>query len=385
MPDGSEALTVREVVAIDQVAAADWDACAGPSNPFVGHAFLAALEVSGSAATQSGWAPRHVVVEDGGGRVLAVAPLYLKTHSYGEYVFDWAWADAYHRAGGRYYPKLLSAVPFTPVTGPRLLVRPGAPPEAADALITGMVRLAERLGLSSLHVNFPTEAEWRLLGAHGFLLRVGEQFHWQNTGYADFEDFLGTLSARKRKAIRRERRTVAESGVRLRTLTGDAIGDEHWEAFYGFYRDTVGRKWAHGYLSRAFFRELHRTMADRVVLVMAEDDGRPVGGALHLLGDDALYGRYWGCVEDHRFLHFEACYYRAIDFAIERGLKRVEAGAQGPHKIQRGYLPCRTYSAHWIADPGFRDAVARYLDEEREAVDDQIRDLEAYSPFRREG
>ncbi len=387
MPDGREPATVKVLGSLGEVPAAQWDACAGTDDPFLSHAFLSALEDSGSASARSGWLPRHLVVEDGAGTVIAAAPFYLKSHSYGEYVFDWSWADAYERAGGRYYPKLQSAVPFTPVTGRRLLVRPGADAETeselADALIAAMVTLGERLGVSSVHVNFPTEAEWRRLGDHGLLLRTGQQYHWQNRGYESFDDFLGSLSSRKRKAIRRERRAVADQGIVLSTLTGDAIAERHWDAFYGFYRDTSDRKWGSAYLTRAFFSLIGETMAGNVVLVLAEADGRYVGGALNLMGRDTLYGRYWGCAETYRFLHFEACYYRAIDFAIARGLTWVEAGAQGPHKIQRGYLPRRTYSAHWIADGEFRRVIERYLAEERAAVEHEMEILGQRSPFRR--
>ncbi|MFB3136170.1 MAG: GNAT family N-acetyltransferase [Rhodospirillales bacterium] len=387
MPDGREPATVKVLGSLGEVPAAQWDACAGTDDPFLSHAFLSALEESGSASARSGWLPRHLVVEDRDGTVIAAAPFYLKSHSYGEYVFDWSWADAYERAGGRYYPKLQSAVPFTPVTGRRLLVRPGADAETeselADALIAAMVTLGERLGVSSVHVNFPTEAEWRRLGDHGLLLRTGQQYHWQNRGYESFDDFLGSLSSRKRKVIRRERRAVADQGIVLSTLTGDAITERHWDAFYGFYHDTSDRKWGSAYLTRAFFSLIGETMAGNVVLVLAEADGRYVGGALNLMGRDTLYGRYWGCAETYRFLHFEACYYRAIDFAIARGLTWVEAGAQGPHKIQRGYLPRRTYSAHWIADGEFRRVIERYLAEERAAVEHEMEILGQRSPFRR--
>ena len=385
MPDGREPTTIKILGAIRDVPADQWDACAGADNPFLSHAFLDALELSGSADAGAGWLPQHMAVEDEAGSLLACAPLYLKDHSYGEYVFDWGWADAYNRAGGTYYPKLQASVPFTPITGRRLLVRPGAPPEMADALIAGMTRLAGRLGVSSVHVTFPTEAEWRRFGEAGYLLRIGRQFHWRNRGYRSFEDFLAALTSRKRKAIRKERRAVAESGVTLKTLTGRDIEERHWDAFHRFYIDTSSRKWGPTYLTRAFFSLLHETMADRVVLVIAEAGGRPVGGALNLLGADTLYGRNWGCTEEFKFLHFEACYYRAIEFAIERGLEWVEAGVQGPHKIQRGYLPRPTYSAHWIADRRFRSAVARFLDEERREVAYEMEAIAAGSPFRQDG
>ncbi len=382
MPEQPEATTVKVVPSIRQVAAEGWDACAEGGGPFVSHAFLAALEDSGAVSAETGWLPQHLVIEDASGSVVACAPLYLKSHSQGEYVFDWGWADAYQRAGGSYYPKLQSAVPFTPVTGRRLLVRRGAPERLADALMEGMVRLAERLEVSSLHVTFPTEGEWRRLVAAGMIPRIGQQYHWLNRDYGGFDDFLAALSSRKRKAIRRERRAVAEQGVSLAALTGGDIEEGHWDVFYGFYRDTSDRKWGSAYLNREFFSRLHATMAGRLVLIRATAGGEPVAGALNILGGDTLYGRYWGCSADYRFLHFETCYYQAIDFAIRSRLSRVEAGAQGPHKIQRGYLPYPTYSAHWIADEGFRQAIERYLAEERDAVREEIDELSRHSPFR---
>ena len=385
MPDGSEPPTVKVIGSIADIPSGQWDACAGDGDPFVGHDFLSALEESGSVAAEAGWQPQHLVVEDENGLAVACAPLYLKSHSYGEYVFDWGWVEAYQRAGGRYYPKLQSAVPFTPVTGPRLLVRPGSPREMEDVLIAAMVQLAGRLGVSSLHVTFPSEDQWRRFGAAGFLLRTGHQFHWENRGYKDFDDFLRSLTSRKRKAIVKERRAAADQGAAVSILTGNAIEERHWDAFHRFYQDTSDGKWGPTYLNRRFFSLLGERMADKVVLVMAEDQGRFVGGALNLLGGEALYGRYWGGVKDYRFLHFEACYYRAIDFAIAHRLKRVEAGAQGPHKVQRGYLPRLTYSAHWIADENFREAVSRYLESERRDVDMEIRELARHSPFRRDG
>jgi len=385
MPDGSELRTVKVLGSIREVAAEAWNACAGADDPFLNHGFLAALEDSGSVSAETGWIPQHLAALGEDGSVAACAPLYLKSHSYGEYVFDWSWADAYERAGGRYYPKLQSAVPFTPITGRRLLVRPNAPAGAREVIAAAMVRLAEQLEVSSLHVTFPTEPEWRTLGDHGWLMRTGYQFHWENRGYRTFDDFLADLSSRKRKAIRKERAAVRDQDVTVRTLTGEAIEERHWDAFYRFYRNTHGRKWGHAYLNRAFFSLLAGAMAERVVLVMAEtSDGRPVGGALNILGRDTLYGRYWGCEEHFRFLHFEACYYRAIDFAIEHGFARVEAGAQGEHKIQRGYLPQPTYSAHWIANPDFRRAVERFLHGERRAAAAEMRLLSEESPFRKD-
>ncbi|MEX2449403.1 MAG: GNAT family N-acetyltransferase [Rhodospirillales bacterium] len=383
MPDGREPTTIKVLSALGDIPAADWDACAGPDNPFVSHGFLSALEDSGSASNESGWMPQHLVALDDAGHASAAMPLYLKSHSYGEYVFDWGWADAYERAGGQYYPKLISAVPFTPATGRRLLVHPDAPEAMTAVLIAGMLQLAERLNVSSAHVNFLSEAEWRRCGENGLLLRQGRQFHWENRGYEAFDDFLGALSSRKRKAIRKERRGVGEQDVKISTLVGGDITEAHWDAFYAFYRDTTSRKWGHRYLTRAFFSLLHERLPERVVLIMAEADGRFVGGALNLRGHDTLYGRYWGCVEDYRFLHFEACYYRAIDYAIEHKLAWVEAGAQGPHKIQRGYLPRATYSAHWIKEPNFRTAVRRFLDAERAEIEEEMEILFEQSPYRR--
>jgi predicted N-acyltransferase len=390
MPDGAESVTVKLLGAIDEVSAEAWDACAGASgscaNPFVSHGFLNALERSGSVTAEQGWQPRHLVVPARGGGLLGAVPLYLKSHSYGEYVFDWGWADAYERAGGTYYPKLQACVPFTPVTGPRLLVRPGAEAEAVSAaLVSAMAEVAQRYQVSSLHVTFCEQAEWARFGKAGFLQRTGRQFHWENRGYDSFDDFLGSLASRKRKMIRKERRKVAESGITLRALRGEAIEPRHWDAFHRFYISTADRKWGSAYLTRDFFHRLGEAMADRVVLVVAEDRGELTAAALNLLGDDALYGRNWGSLGDYRFLHFEACYYQAIEYAIEHGLARVEAGAQGEHKIQRGYMPVETYSAHWIADPGLRDAVENYLDHERRQIAHEIAGLAEYGPFRRDG
>lgn len=390
MPDGDDTgggieAAVKVLPGIGSVPAAAWDACAGTANPFLSHGFLSALEDSGAVAAETGWLPRHLVVEDTGGRVVGAMPLYLKGHSYGEYVFDWAWADAYERAGGRYFPKLLSAVPFTPVPGPRMLVRPdvdGARVE--EVLAGGLSGLLEQFGVSSAHVNFLPRSQWEQLGEFGFLQRTGLQYHWSNHGYADFDAFLAALSSRKRKAIRKERREVAESGLTIRRLVGAEIEDRHWDAFFRFYIDTSDRKWGSPYLNRQFFDLLGERLSNRILLVVAERDGTPVAGALNLIGDDTLYGRNWGCVEDHPFLHFEACYYQAIEFAIERGLATVEAGAQGPHKLQRGYLPVETYSAHLIADPRLRDAIADFLVRERRQVTREKAALETESPFRKE-
>ncbi|MBW8816164.1 MAG: N-acetyltransferase [Caulobacterales bacterium] len=366
-----------------------WDACAGnpayEANPFVSFDFLDGLEAANCAVERTGWGPQHLSVEDADGRVAAVMPLYLKSHSQGEYIFDHAWADAYERAGGRYYPKLLSAAPFTPATGPRMLVRPDVDVGQARAmLLGGGLTLCERYGASGLNLNFVTEPEWRWLGEQGLGRREGQQYHWANHGYGDFEDFLAALSSGRRKTIRRERRD-ALAEVEVHCLTGGDLREEHWDAFFGFYMDTGSRKWGRPYLSRPFFSLLGERMADRVLLVMARRGGRWIAGALNLIGGDCLYGRHWGCVEEVPFLHFELCYYQAIDWAIRHGLPRVEAGAQGQHKIARGYLPQPVYSAHFIADPALRGPVERFLAEERAGVQQEMEWLEEeFSPFRQE-
>ena len=368
---------------ITQVDAAAWDRCAGHDNPFVRHAFLAVLEESGSSTAETGWHPRHIVRKTPQGAVLVAVPMYLKNHSYGEYVFDHGWADAFERAGGRYYPKLQASVPFTPVTGPRLLAPPGPGAEAVrTALLSTCVGICDQIGVSSVHITFPTEDEFDLMGDAGLLQRTGIQFHWLNEGYESFDDFLASLASRKRKQIRKERQAVADAGLTITALTGGEIEERHWDAFFDFYQATGSRKWGVPYLTREFFSLLGERMADAVVLVMVEREGRPIAGALNLAGSDALYGRNWGAIEEHRFLHFEACYYRAIDYAIAHGLKRVEAGAQGPHKLARGYLPVPTYSAHWVANESLRDAVAHYLDHETREIDREIAVLERHGPFR---
>jgi uncharacterized protein len=384
MPDGSDSLAVKVIGRMAEVPAAEWDACAG-DNPFVSHAFLSALEDSGSVSAETGWLPQHLLLPDPKGGLLGCAPLYLKSHSYGEYVFDWNWADAYERAGGRYYPKLQCSVPFTPATGPRLLTNPAADRDEVEAgLVAAMLELARRHRASSLHITFPPRGQYERLGAFGLLQRLGVQYHWHNAGYADFDAFLAALASRKRKAIRKERRKVAESGIRLSALGGDEIEPRHWDAFFEFYMATADRKWGQPYLTRAFFHLLGERLADRVVLILADDRGEPVAGALNLKSADTLYGRNWGALGRFRFLHFETCYYQAIDYAIAHGLARVEAGAQGEHKIQRGYLPAPTYSAHWIADPGFASAVEEFLTRERRAMEREIAALEDYSPFKEE-
>ncbi len=385
MPDSGESVSVKVTSSIAAIAPEQWDACAGDDNPFVSHAFLLAMEESGAAGAEAGWAPQHLLLEDPDGRLIGCVPCYLKNHSYGEYVFDWGWAEAYERAGGTYYPKLQVSVPFSPVSGPRLLVRPDADgPETKKILVEGLQELARQRKVSSLHVTFCQEDEWRLLTGEGFLERIGQQFHWHNRGYETFDDFLGALSSRKRKTIRKERQ-IANADVEISVLSGDDVREEHMDAFYRFYLNTVERKWAHAYLNRTFFSLLRERLADKVVLVMASHDGDYVGGALNLRGRDTLYGRNWGCVDRFRMLYFEACFYRAIDYAIEHGLARVEAGAQGPHKISRGYLPTPTYSAHWIRDRGFRDAVARFLEHERIDLKREMALLEhERSPYRQD-
>ncbi len=363
-----------------EVAAKDWDGLTPgtgrPLDPFTTHRFLNALDASGSTGKGTGWQTRPLVLQDSG-KVIGATPMYVKSHSQGEYIFDHGWADGYERAGGRYYPKLQIAVPFTPATGVRFLG------QGRNELVQGAIAIAEQNGLSSLHITFCTEEEAdALAGQHGLLHRVTQQFHWVNNGYASFDDFLADLSSRKRKNIRKERETAQEP-VDIRTLTGDAIEPAHWDAFWRFYQDTGNRKWGTPYLTRQAFDLFHTTMRDDVLMVLAFRDGKPVAGALNFIGRETLYGRYWGCTEEHPCLHFELCYYQAIDWAIRHGLKRVEAGAQGEHKLARGYLPVPVHSLHWIADPGFRAAVARYLDAERRAVDEEIELLSAYGPFRR--
>lgn len=369
---------------IAEIGRASWDGCAAHSgNPFVSYDFLDILEQSGCAVERAGWGPQHLSIADEAGGVGAVMPLYLKSHSQGEYIFDHAWADAYERAGGRYYPKLLSAAPFTPATGQRLLVRPDVPAQAGyDLLLGGALTLCERVGISSVHVNFPTQEEWAWLGDQGLAQRQGQQYHWFNRGYGGFDDFLADLSSGRRKTIRRERRD-AQAGLEIVRLTGADLTEDAWDAFYGFYMDTGSRKWGQPYLNRLFFSLLGERMADRVLLIMARRNGRWIAGALNLIGADALYGRNWGCIEDVPFLHFELCYYQAIEWAIGAGLARVEAGAQGQHKIARGYLPTPVYSAHYIADPALRGPVEDFVAREKAAVDGEMEWLsEEYSPFR---
>ena len=384
MNDTGGAITARVHAAIADIPPGDWDACAGDGNPSVSHAFLSALEESGSTTARTGWTPQHLSLAGPDGALVGVVPLYAKTHSYGEYIFDYGWADAYERAGGRYYPKLLCAAPFTPVPGPRLMLRPGAPPEARAQLIAVMVELAKRRRVSSLHVNFPERPDLEALTEAGFLQRVGQQFHWTNDGYQDFDDFLAALSSRKRKAVKKERREALAPGLEIEILTGADLKPRHWDAFYEFYLATSDRKWGSAYLNRRFFALIGERMPEKVVLIMARHGANYVAGAFNLIGKDTIYGRNWGSYGDYKFLHFECCYYQAIEFAIIHRLKRVEAGAQGPHKIQRGYLPTPTYSAHWIPDPGFRRAVAQFLNRERQMIEHKMEGLAEFSPFRRE-
>jgi len=380
----------RLVTRIGDLEASAWDACANPDpatyNPFLAHAFLHALEEAGTVGDErTGWVPHHIAIEDEAGGIAACLPCYLKGHSAGEYVFDYAWADAYERAGGRYYPKLQAAVPFTPVPGRRLLVKPGPGAENCGQLLAAAaVEAARRLGVSSLHVTFLTAEEWSALGDQGFLRRTDQQFHWHNEGYADFADFLGRLASRKRKAVRKERSEALSDGVAIERISGADITEAHWDAFFAFYMDTGGRKWGRPYLNRKFFSLLGQAMAERCLLILARRGGRYVAGALHLVGGDCLYGRYWGAIEHYPCLHFELCYYQAIDYAIEHGLARAEAGAQGEHKLARGYMPVTTYSAHWIREPALRRAIARYLEDERRAVAATGTALAEFAPYRKD-
>jgi predicted N-acyltransferase len=390
---------IRIVSTMSEIDRGEWDACANPAaqpngfhsvseqrsyNPFISWDFLEALERSGAVSARTGWSPRHLVLQGAEGPA-AVMPCYIKSHSNGEYVFDWSWADAYERAGGRYYPKLQVSVPFTPVTGPRLLVRPG--PDQAERkrlLAAGLIELCRRSSASSAHLTFLPEADWILLGEMGFLRRTDQQFHWTDRSYGNFDGFLAALASRKRKAIRKERREAVEGGITVEWLTGSDITEAHWDSFFAFYMDTGSRKWGRPYLNRRFFSLLGERLSERVLLVFAKRGGTAVAGALNLIGSDTLFGRYWGAVEEHPYLHFEVCYYQAIEFALAHGLKRVEAGAQGAHKLARGYLPETTYSAHYIAEPNFRRAVEDYLRRERHEVACTGEALAQRAPFRRD-
>ncbi|MDG1835802.1 MAG: GNAT family N-acetyltransferase [Pseudomonadales bacterium] len=372
-----------------------WDACANPASslylpeqvqfdPFISYSFLHAIEKSRSAVAETGWAPYHLLLEDDVGKAAGVVPMYLKSHSQGEYVFDYSWADAFERAGGKYYPKLQIAVPFTPATGRRLLVSDSADAESIqEYLLGGVTQVAEKVGVSSVHITYAEKAQWEKMGSLGFLQRTHQQFHWQNQQFSSFDDFLAALSSKKRKNIKRERKAALAGGVEIERLTGSNIKEHHWDAFYRFYVDTGGRKWGTPYLTREFFSLIGETMADNILLIMCHREGRYVAGAINFIGGECLFGRNWGCIEDHPFLHFEVCYYQAIEFAIEKGLNRVEAGAQGQHKLARGYLPTHTYSAHWIVNASFREAISHFLDQENRYIDEEIEYLDEHSPFRR--
>jgi len=375
--------------AISEIAPDEWNGLACPEgeppiDPFTTHRFLKALEDSGSVGAGTGWSPHHILARNGD-ELIAAMPMYAKGHSQGEYVFDHSWAHAFEQAGGRYYPKLQATVPFTPASGRRFLTKPGFEKLGKAALVQGAVQVASENGLSSLHITYCLEAEAEDGAAMGLMHRTGQQFHWLNDGYEDFADFLSRLSSRKRKAIRKERAGAQAFGGEIYALTGDQIEPEHWDAFWQFYQDTGARKWGRPYLTREFFDEAQAHLRRDILLILCKLEGRWVAGALNFIGRDALFGRYWGCVQDHPFLHFEVCYYQAIEYAIANGLARVEAGAQGEHKLARGYLPVATHSLHWIADEGFRRAVAQFLEEERNAVDEDIEILTSYGPFKRGG
>lgn len=373
--------TAKILHGINEISAERWDSCSDQTvfNPFLSHRFLLALEASGSVSRQTGWQPFHLAVERGD-ELLGVVPAYLKNHSQGEYVFDYGWADAWQRAGGNYYPKMQISIPFTPATGSRFLAKAKGD---VPLLIDAVKQVAKQVDVSSVHATFMSESQWSEAHQAGFLKRMDQQFHWHNGGYTTFDDFLADLASKKRKNVKRERRDALQNGIEIELLTGSDLTEAHWDAFYEFYVDTGARKWGTPYLNRRFFSEINDTFADHTLLIMAKREGRYIAGALNFIGGDTLYGRNWGCLEDHPFLHFEVCYYQAIDFAIARGLKKVEAGAQGAHKVARGYLPQATYSAHWIADAGFRDAVARFLDDERSYVEQDLAHGEQHTPFNR--
>jgi len=385
----SETVEISVLTGLDQIAAAEWDACAAPedgrpTDPFTTHRFLSALETSGSVGAGTGWAPRHLVARVGG-QLLGVMPLYAKGHSQGEYIFDFNWAHAYERAGGQYYPKLQCAVPFTPATGRRFLLHPDAPDKVADLLAEGARELVRQNKLSSFHITFCTKDEWARGPEMGLMQRKSQQFHWVNAGFSGFDDYLAALSSRKRKNVRRERATAQAFGGEIIRLTGDQIQPEHWDYIWAFYQDTGSRKWGTPYLTRDFFDIAHATLRDDILLILAVKDGVPIAGALNFIGADTLYGRYWGCTEHHDCLHFEICYYQAIEAAIEMGLARVEAGAQGEHKLARGYLPVPCYSLHWIAEQRFAAAVQDFLVEEGEMVVAEIDYLSSHTPFAHKG
>jgi predicted N-acyltransferase len=387
----TDAYSIRIEQSFKAIRPESWNRLSGASktmsaayNPFLSHAYLSALEESGSATAKTGWLGHHLLLEHADGSLAGAVPAYLKSHSQGEYVFDHGWADAFERAGGQYYPKLQCTVPFTPATGPRLLTGVDADPALFKPLLaSGIRQVTEKLGASSAHVTFLPESEAAILEDEGFLRRTDQQFHFINHGYRDHSDFLDALASRKRKALKKERRAALENGISIEWLTGRDLTEDIWDQFFVFYMDTGGRKWGRPYLNRAFYSLIGERMADDILLVMAKREGRYVAGAINFIGSDALYGRHWGCIEDHPFLHFEVCYHQAIDFALSKGLSRVEAGAQGEHKLARGYVPVTTHSAHYIAHAGLRRAIADYLKREREDVEEAGEYLDGHSPFRK--
>ena len=375
-------ITAKILNSADAIDAAVWNRLAsesGPYNPFIQQRFFNALEKSGSACEKTGWKPFHVSIERDN-EVIGIVPMYAKGHSQGEYVFDYAWADAWHRAGGEYYPKLQVSVPFTPASGPRILCDRESK-EDLSAIFSTLKQICQKTGVSSLHITFMERNQWDIADQNEFVCRMDQQFHWQNAAYSSFDDFLGDLASKKRKNLRRERKEAITNDIEIEQITGASLSEEHWDAFFTFYLDTGQRKWGTPYLTRSFFSEIQRTMAEDTLLIMAKRNGRYIAGALNFIGENTLFGRNWGCIEDHRFLHFELCYYQAIDFAIAKGLKTVEAGAQGSHKVARGYLPCATYSAHWIENDSFRDAISKFVDEEKTYVERDIDYIEQHSPF----
>ncbi|MGI9402262.1 MAG: GNAT family N-acetyltransferase [Rhizobiaceae bacterium] len=390
-------LQIRVVTSVDEIDANSWDRLlrkcdnvdrnceVNQTNPFMRHAFLSALEKSGSAEANTGWLGQHLLLESEDGELIGALPCYLKNHSQGEYVFDHGWADAFERAGGRYYPKLQCSVPFTPATGPRLLAANNSDSEQYKlALLKGLETLGQKHNISSAHITFMPKQEWDLAGEAGYVLRTDQQFHWHNNNYNDFNEFLDALSSRKRKNIRKEREAaLVGNGIEIDWLSGDELTEDIWDLFYEFYMDTGSRKWGHPYLTREFFSLIGDAMADQIVLVMARRNGEYIAGAINFVGADCLYGRHWGCVEDHPCLHFEVCYYQAIEYAIEHKLARVEAGAQGAHKLARGYVPVTTYSAHWIAHGGLRRAIEDYLHHERKHVELEGTALREHAPFKK--
>ncbi|MBC93763.1 MAG: GNAT family N-acetyltransferase [Rhodospirillaceae bacterium] len=383
MADGNDSYIARIVENISDISARDWDGLIGDKNPFVSHAFLSALEETGCATEQTGWLPHHLIIQDETSKIIAASPLYIKSHSQGEYVFDHGWAHAWEQAGGNYYPKMQVSIPFSPVTGPRLLANKKNSIDSTKlSLIKALETVCLKLNLSSVHVTFSTENEWDLMGKSGWIQRLGRQYHWHNHNYSSFEDFLSELNSRKRKSIRRERRSIIDQGLIVKPYVGEDIRTTQWDSFYRFYVDTYDRKWGYPYLTREFFESIQERLGDSIVLMIAELDGLAVAGALNFCSTDTLYGRNWGCIKDFPFLHFETCYYQAIDFAIDNNLSRVEAGTQGPHKIQRGYEPVETYSAHFIPNNSFRDAVQNFCREEKREVEWEMLRTNELSPYK---